>query len=72
MFNQQQFEDKVYELVTREVNAFFSSKEFAQSEIINVQRQILHSLHFVIEETMAQIMYGLFMMANANKGGNVK
>ena len=71
MFNQQQFEDKVYELVTREINAFFNSGKFAQAEIINAQKQILHSLHFVIEETISQIVYGMLMMANA-KGGKQK
>lgn len=65
MFNQQQFEDKVYELVTREINAFFNSREFVQADVINAQKQILHSLHFVIEETISQIVYGMLMMANA-------
>ena len=68
MFKQQQFEDKVYELVTREINDFFSSGEFAQAEIINAQKQILHSLHFVIEETISQLVYGILMMANAQGG----
>ena len=67
MFNQQQFEDKVYELVTREINDFFNSGEFAQVEIINAQKQILRSLHFVIEETISQLVYGIFMMANAKE-----
>ena len=68
MFNQQQFEDKVYELVTSEINAFFNGREFVQADVVNAQKQILHSLHFVVEETIAQIIYGLLIMANA-KGG---
>lgn len=70
MFNQQQFEDKLYALVTSEVNAFFNNREVIPSEAIKAQQQILHSLHFVIEETIAQIVYGVLMMMNAGKGGN--
>jgi hypothetical protein len=71
-FNQQQFEDKVYALVTREMNAFFSGREPAQAEIVSAQKQILHSLHFVIEETITQIIYALLMMANTQQKDETK
>lgn len=62
MFNPALFEQKVYDLVTKEVNDIFSglfAKNQVQENGVRVQRQILAALHDVAEETNTQISYGL-------------
>lgn len=64
MFNKKKFEQKVYTLVTQEVNDVFSKilrgdKSAVQKEGIKVHRQVMETLHFVVEETAIQILYGL-------------
>ncbi len=62
MFNQQEFEDKVYALVTQEVNKVLSkllNKGRVQQEGFQVQRKVMRALHAVTEETVTQISYGL-------------
>ena len=67
MFNAKKFEQKVYRLVTKEVNAVFSKilkgdKREVQKEGIKVQKQVMEILHFVTEETAVQILYGLISL----------
>ena len=62
MFNLTLFEQKIYDLVTREVNDIFSNllaRNQVQENGVRVQRQILAALHDVAEETNTQISYGL-------------
>ena len=63
MFNQKQFEDKVYELVTTESNKVFSKllkwdENTIQKEGLKTQRKMLESMHRVIEELVTQNTYG--------------
>jgi len=63
MFNQKQFEDKVYELVTTESNKVFSKllkwdENTIQKEGLKTQRKMLESMHQVIEELVTQNTYG--------------
>lgn len=62
MFDKERFEQSIYKLVTQEVNAVYSElfqKDTVQQEGFRVQRQIIQALHFIIEETVMQISYGL-------------
>ena len=62
MFSSADFEQKVYDFVTRQVNDIFLdllARNEVEREGIRVQRQILEALHDVAEETNAQISYGL-------------
>lgn len=62
MFDQERFKKSIYKLVTKEVNAVYSelsNKNMVQQEGFRVQRQVIQALHFVIEETVVQISYGL-------------
>lgn len=66
-FNKQQFEDKIYEVVTSEVNNFFKKGDYNQSDALKTQRQMLQALHFIAEETISQIVWGMLIMMNVNK-----
>jgi hypothetical protein len=64
MFNPKEFEQKVYALVTQEVNKAFSKilnsdKEAVQQKGVKVHRQVMKALHLVTEETAIQILHGL-------------
>lgn len=73
MFNQQHFEDKVYELVVGMANEYFSTPR-SDAETLKAIRQILKALHWVIEEQVVQVLYATQMRVCANKllgkGGN--
>lgn len=64
MFNAKQFEEKLYTLVTQEVNQavtliLIGGKENVQTQGIQLQRQVTKALHDIVEETSIQILYGL-------------
>jgi hypothetical protein len=62
MFNPTLFEQKVYDLVTQEVNNAFSvliAKGAPSQEGFKIQRQMMEALHSVTEETILHISYGL-------------
>lgn len=66
MFNQKQFEKKIYALVTQEVNEVFSTllktdRSTIQTEGIKIQREVMQVLHSIIEETVTQILCGLLL-----------
>jgi hypothetical protein len=66
MFNAKKFEQKIYEIVTKEVNTVFSKiligdKRAVQKEGIKIQQQFMKILHSVTEETATQILYGLLI-----------
>ena len=63
MFNKQHFEDQVYALVVSLVNEYFSTPR-TPTETIKALREMLQALHFVIEEEITQIVYGLLMLSN--------
>lgn len=60
-FNQQAFEDELYEFVTNKVNGVFPQLLNNGDDILKAQQQMLQSIHFVIEETITQIAYGLIL-----------
>jgi hypothetical protein len=66
MFNPKQFENKVYALVTQQVNKVFSkllkgSEKEMQAESIKLQRQVMEALHYIAEEVSSQILCGLLI-----------
>ncbi len=67
MFNQQEFEEKVYWLVTDEVNHVFAEliasgdKDRLNGEAIRINRQIMQGLHYVVEEIVTQNLCGLLV-----------
>jgi len=66
-FNQQAFEDELYEFVTNKVNGVFPQLLNNGDDILKTQRQMLQSIHFVIEETITQIAYGLILSRKLDK-----
>lgn len=71
MFNPEQFEQKIYSLVTLEINKEFSKilkkgDEVMQTEGIKMQRQIMEILHYITEEIATQILYGLLVNKRKN------
>ena len=71
MFNHKKFEDKVYSLVTREVNKAFSKLlksdgGAVQSEGVKLHKQIMEALHSIAEEAATQILFGLLANAEAS------
>jgi|APEBP8051072661_1049379.scaffolds.fasta_scaffold02035_8 hypothetical protein len=72
MFNYKQFEDKVYGLVTGEINKAFSTllksnRDAVQVEGIKLHKQVMEALHYIAEEVAAQILYGLLANAEVKK-----
>ena len=72
MFNYKQFEDKVYGLVTREINKAFSTLlkndgGAVQVEGIKLHKQVMEALHYIAEEVATQILYGLLANAEARR-----
>ena len=70
MFNPKKFEDKVYSLVTREVNKAFSTLlksdgGAVQSEGVKLHKQVMKALHYTAEEIATQILFGLLANAEA-------
>jgi hypothetical protein len=66
MFNPKQFENRVYTLVTKEVNKAFSAllkkdNSVIELEGIKMQKQVMKALHCVVQETAIQILYGLLV-----------
>lgn len=67
MFNQKEFEEKIYFLVINEVNHTFSklfsssNKDELVGKAVKINRQIMQVLHYVIEEIVTQNLYGLLM-----------
>lgn len=64
MFDQAEFEQKVYALVTQEVNkAFlgFVDKGRSHRDGVEIQKQVMQVLHAVTEETVIQTSYGLLL-----------
>ena len=70
-FNQQAFEDKIYELATTEVNAVLPELVKNGGDVLEFQRQFLQAIHFAVEESVVQILYGIKLVtqAQANKEG---
>jgi hypothetical protein len=71
MFNHKKFEDKVYSLVTREVNKAFSTLlkndgGAVQSEGVKLHKQVMEALHSIAEEVATQILFGLLASAEAS------
>lgn len=66
-FNQQAFEDELYEFVTNKVNGVFPQLLNNGDDILKTQRKMLQSIHFVIEETITQIAYGLILSQKLGK-----
>lgn len=71
MFNHKQFEDKIYNLVTREINKAFSTllkndSGAVQAEGIKLHKQVMKALHYTAEEVAAQILFGLLANAEAS------
>jgi hypothetical protein len=66
-FNKQAFEDELYEFVTNKVNSVFPQLLNNGDDILKTQRQMLQSIHFVIEETITQIAYGLILSQKLGK-----
>ena len=72
MFNSKQFEEKVYALVTKEVNEAFNlllkgHQDTVQIQGIKLQREMMKVLHGVVSEVAAQILYGLLAYTGAKK-----
>jgi len=72
MFNHKQFEDKVYGLVTREINKAFSkllksNGGAVQVEGIRLHKQVMEALHSIVEEVAAQILSGLLSNSEARR-----
>ena len=70
MFNHKKFEDKIYSLVTREVNKAFSTLlksdgGAVQSEGVKLHKQVMEALHYIAEEVATQILFGLLANAEA-------
>ena len=66
MFNRQQFEDELYEMVTRRINEFFievlkDEDKSLLAEAFKFIRQFLSAMFFVINESVTQILYGVSM-----------
>jgi hypothetical protein len=66
-FNKQKFEDKVYALVTAEVNEVFPTLVQTGGDILTFHRQLLQAIHFVIEETVVQNLHGIRLMTQAQQ-----
>ena len=71
MFNHKKFEDKIYSLVTREVNKAFSTLlksdgGAVQSEGVKLHKQVMEALHYIAEEVATQILFGLLANAEAS------
>lgn len=72
MFNHKQFEDKVYSLVTREINKAFSKLlkgdgRVIQAEGVKLHKQVIQALHHIAEETATQILFGLLANVEARR-----
>ena len=72
MFNHKQFEEKVYSLVTRQINKAFSKLlksdgGAVQVEGIKLHKQVMKALHSIAEEVAAQILCGLLANAEARR-----
>lgn len=72
MFNHKQFEEKVYSLVTREINKAFSTLLKSDGGAVQVQgiklhKQVMEALHDITEEVAAQILYGLLANSEAKR-----
>ena len=72
MFNHKQFEEKVYSLVTRQINKAFSKLlksdgGAVQVEGIKLHKQVMEVLHSIAEEVTTQILCGLLTNAEAKK-----
>ena len=72
MFNHKKFKDKVYDLVTREINKAFSKLlksdgGAVQVEGIKLHKQVMEALHYTAEEVATQILYGLLANSEARK-----
>jgi hypothetical protein len=72
VFNHKQFEDKVYSLVTREINKTFltilkSDVGSVQTEGIKLHKRVMETLHYIAEEVATQILYGLLANSEARR-----
>lgn len=66
-FDKQAFEDELYAFVTARVNGVFPKLFDNGGDILKAQRQMLQAIHFVIEETVAQITYSYGLVRLAQK-----
>lgn len=71
-FDKQAFEDELYEFVTNKVNGVFPQLFNNGGDVLKAQRQMLHSIHFVVEETINQITYAYGLMQLAQKQKETK
>lgn len=66
VFDPNRFENKIYTLVTHEVNKVFSAvlksdEASVQVEGVKLQRQIIETLHDITEEIASQILHGILI-----------
>ena len=58
MWNKPKFEDELYGFVTARINAVYPEIVRTDGDVLKFNRELLQAIHFVVEESVVQNMYG--------------